>query len=66
VTSEGKLTSFEWDPAKEQANLEKHGVSCSIAQFAFADQKRIILKDITHSTEKKSVTSASVKWEKLL
>jgi uncharacterized DUF497 family protein len=31
--------------------LEKHGVSFSIAQYAFADQKRIILEDLTHSTE---------------
>lgn len=45
-----KLPSFEWDLPKEQANVEKHGVSFSAAQYAFADQKRIILEDITHST----------------
>jgi uncharacterized DUF497 family protein len=43
--------SFEWDAAKEQANVEKHGVSFSVAQYAFADTKRVILEDITHSSE---------------
>ena len=33
---------FEWDESKNQANIEKHGVSFSIAQYAFADPKRII------------------------
>jgi uncharacterized DUF497 family protein len=44
-------STFEWDAAKEQANVEKHGVSFSVAQYAFADTKRVILEDITHRSE---------------
>jgi uncharacterized DUF497 family protein len=49
MASQGR-PSFEWDAAKEQANIEKHGVSFAAAQYAFADPKRIILEDITHSS----------------
>ena len=45
------IPSFEWDADKEEANVEKHGVSFGVAQYAFADPKRIILEDVTHSTE---------------
>lgn len=41
--------SFDWDPAKNQTNQEKHGVSFALAQFAFADPKRVILEDLEHS-----------------
>ena len=41
---------FEWDPVKDAANREKHGVSFSLAQFAFADPDRVILEDLAHST----------------
>lgn len=33
--------SFEWDPAKDLANLAKHGVSFATAQLAFADTHRV-------------------------
>ncbi len=42
-------TSFEWDAEKDQANQIKHGVSFSAAQYAFADQRRVIAKDEAHS-----------------
>jgi uncharacterized DUF497 family protein len=42
---------FEWDSKKNQENLEKHGVDFYTAQFAFLDKKRIISKDILHSTD---------------
>lgn len=42
-------SSFEWDPAKNQTNLQKHGVSFDLAQFAFADPNRVILEDLEHS-----------------
>ncbi len=42
---------FEWDPAKDETNLEKHGVSFSLAQHAFSDLRRIITLDRLHSTE---------------
>ena len=41
--------SFEWDEAKDQANREKHGLSFSEAQFAFADPNRVIARDLEHS-----------------
>lgn len=41
--------SFEWDPAKATANLNKHGVSFSEAQLAFFDSRRVIARDPRHS-----------------
>lgn len=40
---------FDWDPAKDEANVRKHGVSFSRAQHAFADPERVIAKDAAHS-----------------
>jgi uncharacterized DUF497 family protein len=40
---------FEWDPVKDIANQERHGVSFSQAQFAFADPRRVIAQDLSHS-----------------
>jgi hypothetical protein len=42
-------TTFEWDSVKEAQNDEKHGVSFSMAQYAFADPHRVIAKDESHS-----------------
>jgi uncharacterized protein len=44
-------TGFEWDPDKDVENRTKHGVSFDLAQFAFADPRRVIAEDLTHSTE---------------
>jgi len=41
--------SFEWDPAKDLANLAKHRVSFTAAQLAFADPCRVIAEDLSHS-----------------
>ena len=41
--------NFEWDDGKNTANLAKHDVSFFEAQLAFADPKRVIAKDVTHS-----------------
>lgn len=46
--------SFEWDREKDRLNQEKHGVSFSVAQYAFADPDRVILEDVTHSTEQET------------
>jgi uncharacterized DUF497 family protein len=49
-----KKTRFEWDAKKDAANLEKHGIPFSLAQFAFADPCRVIAGDLSHSdTEKR-------------
>ena len=44
---------FEWDPGKDQENQEKHGVAFAMAQFAFADAKRVIAEDLSHSSSEK-------------
>ncbi|MBK9626071.1 MAG: BrnT family toxin [Rhodocyclaceae bacterium] len=42
-------TRFDWDPDKDAENQRKHGVSFSLAQYAFADRQRVIAKDEAHS-----------------
>lgn len=47
-------TRFEWDADKDAENRQKHGVPFSLAQYAFADPKRVIAEDLAHSkTEKR-------------
>jgi uncharacterized DUF497 family protein len=45
--------SFEWDSNKELINIEKHGVSFGLAQFAFLDHHRVILEDLDHGDNEK-------------
>jgi uncharacterized protein len=46
--------SFEWDVEKDLENQAKHGVSFAQAQYAFADPRRVIAEDLSHSqTEKR-------------
>ncbi len=40
---------FDWDADKDAANQQKHGISFARAQYAFADPRRVIAKDITRS-----------------
>ncbi|MFH1732191.1 MAG: BrnT family toxin [Planctomycetota bacterium] len=45
---------FEWDERKNRRNLRKHGVDFGTAQYAFADPRRVIAEDVSHSeTEKR-------------
>jgi hypothetical protein len=46
-------STFEWDGEKDRVNLSKHGVSFSVAQYAFADPNRVIAEDINHSKKEK-------------
>ena len=46
-------TRFEWDENKNAENQEKHGVAFSLAQYAFADQHRVIAEDLAHSESEK-------------
>ncbi len=41
--------SFEWNIEKDLINQLKHGVSFVEAQYAFADERRVIDLDLTHS-----------------
>ncbi|QPD02415.1 MAG: hypothetical protein Nkreftii_000189 [Candidatus Nitrospira kreftii] len=42
-------TRFEWDSDKDSVNRKKHGVPFYRAQYAFADPRRVIAKDLSHS-----------------
>ena len=42
---------FEWDSEKDRQNKQKHGIGFSIAQYAFADPRRVILSDGEHSKD---------------
>lgn len=44
------MTNFEWDNEKDTANQRKHNVSFEHAQYAFADPKRVVALDDSHST----------------
>jgi len=41
---------FEWDNAKNDENLAKHGLSFEEATLAFCDKRRFIEQDAKHST----------------
>lgn len=43
--------TFEWDPAKDEANRRKHGVSFREAIPAFMDPLSIAIPDPDHSDE---------------
>lgn len=40
---------FSWDPAKERANVARHGVDFTKAQQAFSDERALVLPDSAHS-----------------
>jgi len=44
-----KRASFDWDEEKNRRNQIKHHVSFAEAQYAFADGRRVVLKDHAHS-----------------
>ena len=43
---------FSWDPAKERANVARHGVDFTLAQRAFSDDRALVLLDSAHSTRR--------------
>ena len=43
--------SLEWDVRKDAENQAKHGVPFVLAQYAFADPRRVIAEDTGHSTK---------------
>ncbi len=45
------VVRFEWDPAKDFENVTKHGVSFLEAQFAFADERCVVIEDSAHSAD---------------
>lgn len=45
--------NFEWDAKKDRENQKKHGIAFQTAQYAFADPKRVIAADLSHSQDEK-------------
>ena len=43
----------DWDLDKDRENQSKHGVSFGNAQLAFADPRRVIAEDLSHSSSEK-------------
>ena len=46
-------TRFERDEAKDRLNQRKHGVPFALAQYAFADVRRVVLEDEDHSANER-------------
>lgn len=46
-------TRFEWDEAKDRLNQRKHGVPFALAQYAFADARRVVLEDEDRSASER-------------
>lgn len=44
------MDSFDWDPSVDLLNELKHRVPFQEAQFAFADPRRVIAEDLSHSS----------------
>lgn len=40
---------FEWDPAKAESNLTKHGVSFEEAATVFSDESALLISDPDHA-----------------
>lgn len=53
-----KPTRFEWDPAKAESNLRKHGVSFETGFRVFADERRVDGVDLRldYGEERRNVT----------
>ena len=46
-------TRFEWDEDKDRLNRRKHGVPFALAQYAFANARRVVLEDEDHSEKER-------------
>ncbi len=61
------MLKFEWDDAKAQANLVKHGVSFEEAASVFGDPLALTFPDPDHSIgEKRGLTFGVSQTERLL
>ena len=43
------MVKFEWNPSKEQSNVEKHGVDFTEAATVFGDPLELTIADPDHS-----------------
>jgi uncharacterized DUF497 family protein len=47
------VARFDWNPRRDRQNRKKHGVPFAKAQYAFADPRRVIAEDLSHSSSEK-------------
>jgi uncharacterized DUF497 family protein len=57
---------FEWDPAKDEANRKKHGVSFREAISAFMDPLSVTIADPDHSDDEERFVLLGENHEGLL
>jgi uncharacterized DUF497 family protein len=58
---------FDWDPAKDKTNINKHGISFKEAVSVFFDEKAIYFDDDNHSqNEDRFIVIGKSKIERLL
>lgn len=58
---------FEWDPAKSEANLKKHGISFHEASTVFGDPLALTFSDPDHSVgEQRFLTFGLSRLDQLL
>jgi hypothetical protein len=43
--------TFEWDPEKDDANRQRHGVSFDEASTVFGDPLSLLMPDLDHSAD---------------
>jgi uncharacterized protein len=54
------MVDFEWDPAKAELNLRKHGVTFEFASAVFLDPDRIEELDQNHFDEERWIVTGRV------
>ena len=57
---------FEWDPAKAEANLEKHGVDFADAVSVLSDDLALTVQDLDSESEERLVTLGTDALDRLL
>jgi uncharacterized DUF497 family protein len=58
--------SFEWDPAKAAANLEKHGVDFADAVSVLSDDFALTVQDPDSESEERFASLGTDAYERLL
>ena len=53
------MDDYEWDPAKAEANLKKHGVDFADAAVSFEDEKALVETDPDAQDEERFVCLAA-------
>jgi uncharacterized DUF497 family protein len=51
---------FEWDDAKNRANLRKHDISFETARLVFDDPYALTQRDVAHGEEERFITLGAI------